>query len=216
MTEEMVRYYARRAGEYERVYDTPAWQPALAEIRRRIADVFAGRRVFEVACGTGYWTAEVARVAAGVHATDVNEETLQIARARAWPRGNVTFARADAYAASSAGPAFDAGLAGLWLSHVDRARLAPFFDAFHSHLEASAPVLLFDERDHPLRPPRETRVDGAGNRYEARALLNGERFEIVKNFFDEAALRDVLGVRAAGLRFEELRGFWLATYDVRH
>jgi protein-L-isoaspartate O-methyltransferase len=73
MTEEMVRYYARRAGEYERVYDTPAWQPALAEIRRRIADVFAGRRVFEVACGTGYWTAEVARVAASVRATDVNE-----------------------------------------------------------------------------------------------------------------------------------------------
>jgi SAM-dependent methyltransferase len=216
MTEEMVRYYARRAGEYERVYDTPAWQPALAEIRRRIADVFAGRRVFEVACGTGYWTAEVARVAASVRATDVNEETLEIARARSWPRANVTFARADAYAASTAGLAFDAGLAGLWLSHVDRARLGHFFDAFHSHLEPAAPVLLFDERDHPSRPPRETRVDGAGNRYEARALLSGERFEIVKNFFDEAALRGVLGSRAAGLRFEELRGFWLATYDVRH
>src|SRR5262249_55005649 len=27
MTEEMTRYYARRAGEYERVYTLPAWQP---------------------------------------------------------------------------------------------------------------------------------------------------------------------------------------------
>jgi demethylmenaquinone methyltransferase/2-methoxy-6-polyprenyl-1,4-benzoquinol methylase len=216
MTEEMVRYYARRAGEYERVYETPAWQPALAEIRHRIAEIFRGRRVVEVACGTGYWTEHVARVAARVHATDVNEETLALARARPWPRGNVTFARADAYAASALGNAFDAGLAGLWLSHVDRTRMGEFFDAFHSHLEDGAAVILFDERDHPLRPPRETRVDADGNRYEARALQSGERFEIVKNFFDEAGLRAALDARARRLDFAELRGFWMATYEVRH
>src|SRR2546426_4945016 len=57
VTEEMTRYYARRAAEYERVYEIPAWQPALAELRRRVPAFFAGRRVFQVACGTRYWTA---------------------------------------------------------------------------------------------------------------------------------------------------------------
>jgi protein-L-isoaspartate O-methyltransferase len=104
MTEEMTRYYARRAGEYERVYEIPAWQPALADLRRRVPEFFAGRRVFEVACGTGYWTAYVATTALGVHATDVNDETLVLARARPWPRGNVTFERRDAYAKSAAPP----------------------------------------------------------------------------------------------------------------
>ena len=105
----MTRYYARRAAEYERVYEIPAWQPALAELRRRVPAFFAGRSVFEVACGTGYWTAHVATTALGVHATDVNEETLALARARPWPRGNVTFERRDAYATSAAPPRCDAG-----------------------------------------------------------------------------------------------------------
>jgi demethylmenaquinone methyltransferase/2-methoxy-6-polyprenyl-1,4-benzoquinol methylase len=214
MTEEMTRYYARRAGEYERVYEIPAWQDALAELRRRIAAMFGGRRVYEVACGTGYWTAEVARVAARVYATDVNEETLALARARRWPRGNVRFERRDAYARSTTGREFDGGLAGLWLSHVDLARMAEFLDAFHSHLEPGAVVLAFDERDNPRRPPQETRVDAAGNRYEARTLEGGERYEIVKNFIDEARLSAALGTRARALAYDELRGFWAATWEV--
>src|SRR3989442_8691595 len=43
VTEEMTRYYARRAAEYERVYEIPAWQPALAELRRRVPAFFVGR-----------------------------------------------------------------------------------------------------------------------------------------------------------------------------
>ena len=56
MTQEMTAYYARRAAEYERVYTGPRWQDDLARLRPRVAEVFAGRRVFEVACGTSYWT----------------------------------------------------------------------------------------------------------------------------------------------------------------
>ena len=210
----MTRYYARRAAEYERVYEIPAWQPALAELRRRVPAFFAGRSVFEVACGTGYWTAHVAITALGVHATDVNEETLALARARPWPRGNVTFERRDAYATSAAPPRCDAGLAAGWLSHVDLARMGEFLDAFHSHLVQGAAVMMFDERDHRNRPLPASRTDAAGNRYEARTLASGERFEIVKNFFDAAALRDALGRRARDLVFEGLRGFWVATWEV--
>src|SRR6266404_6690398 len=66
-------------GAADRVAELPAWQPALADLRRRVPGFFAGRRVFEVACGTGYWTAYVATPALGVHATDVNDETLALA-----------------------------------------------------------------------------------------------------------------------------------------
>jgi demethylmenaquinone methyltransferase/2-methoxy-6-polyprenyl-1,4-benzoquinol methylase len=214
MTAEMIRYYAERAAEYDRIYDLPAWQPGLAELRRQIAARFAGRRVREVACGTGYWTQDLSQVAASVHATDINEETLARARARPWPRGNVTFARQDAYAPSAAGRAFDAGFAGLWLSHVDLARMAEFLDAFHSHLRPGAVVLAFDERDHPRRTLGASRVDAAGNRYEVRRLESGARFEVVKNFMDEARLRALLGPRAAGFTYAEPPGFWLAAWEV--
>src|SRR5436309_15543277 len=75
VTEEMTRYYARRAAEYERVYEIPAWQPALAELRRRVAAFFAGRGVFGAAGGTGYWTAHVATHPLRVRATGVNAQT---------------------------------------------------------------------------------------------------------------------------------------------
>ena len=41
---------------------------------------FAGAKVFEVACGTGYWTEVLARSAASVFATDINDEVLAVAR----------------------------------------------------------------------------------------------------------------------------------------
>ena len=215
MTDEMTRYYARRAGEYERVYDIPAWQPGIAEMRRRVTTTFAARRVFEVACGTGYWTELLASVATAVHATDLNEETLALARARPYPRGNVTFATRDAYAPADGPPHWDAGFAGLWLSHVDVGRMDEFLDAFHSHLARGAVVMAFDESDDPTRTARGTRVDAAtGNRYEARRLDNGERYEIVKNFIDESRLRRALGPRARRVVYDDLGRFWVATWEV--
>jgi demethylmenaquinone methyltransferase/2-methoxy-6-polyprenyl-1,4-benzoquinol methylase len=215
MTEEMTRYYACRAGEYERVYDIPAWQPGIAEMRRRVTTTFAARDVFEVACGTGYWTERLAAVARSVHATDLSDETLTLARARPYPRGNVTFATRDAYAFAEGPPRWDAGFAGLWLSHVDAQRMVEFLDAFHSHLVRGAVVMAFDEREDPTRTARGIRVDAAtGNRYEARRLDNGERYEIVKNFIDEPLLCEALGPRVRRLAYDDLGRFWVAMWEV--
>ena len=95
--DEMTRYYAERAAEYDRVYSHPAWAGDLPRLGDRIEALFPGRRVFEVACGTGYWTQRVARVAARVHAEDLSAETLALARRRAYAPATVTLARHDAY-----------------------------------------------------------------------------------------------------------------------
>jgi demethylmenaquinone methyltransferase/2-methoxy-6-polyprenyl-1,4-benzoquinol methylase len=210
----MTAYYARRAAEYERVYTGPRWQDDLARLRPRVTEAFAGRRLYEVACGTGYWTHVAAECARAVHATDLNDDTLAIARAKTYA-APVTFERRDAYA-PAAGPArFDAGLAGLWLSHVDLARMGEFLRAFHSHLEPDARVLMFDERATEERPnPPPSRFDAAGNRYEMRRLQDGERFEIVKNLFDRARLEALIAPLAASVSCRELRFFWLLEYAV--
>ena len=59
--------------------------------------MFAGRRVFEPACGTGYWTRLIARSATEVYAIDVNETTLTIVRSRHDTRANIRFEQRDAY-----------------------------------------------------------------------------------------------------------------------
>jgi demethylmenaquinone methyltransferase/2-methoxy-6-polyprenyl-1,4-benzoquinol methylase len=207
-------YYARRAAEYERIYAKPERQADLRWLRERVAGLLAGRDVLEVACGTGYWTELIAAVATSIHATDLNEETLTLARARPFPRGNATFAVQDAYTQASMPAAWDAGFAGLWLSHVDLARMPEFVDALHSHLVPGAIVVAFDERDDPTRTVRGMRVDAAtGNRYEARRLENGERYEIVKNFVDAPRLRRALARRARNLQYDDLGRFWIATWE---
>jgi SAM-dependent methyltransferase len=214
MTQEMTAYYACRAAEYERVYASPRWQDDLVPLRARVADVFAGRRVFEVACGTGYWTHVAAERARTIHATDLNEDTLTLARAKRYA-APVSFERRDAYAPAAAPGRFDAGLAALWLSHVDLARMDEFLRAFHSHLEPGARVLMFDERGTEERPtPAASRHDAAGNRYEMRRLQDGERFEIVKNLFDREGLEARLRPHATGVSYQELQYFWLLEYVV--
>ena len=135
-------------------------------------------------------------------------------RAAEYERGNVTLEPRDAYARHDGPPRWDAGLAGLWLSHVDHTRMDEFLDAWHSHLARGAVVMAFDERDDPTRTSRGSRVDAKGNRYETRRLDNGERYEIVKNFVDEPRLRAAVGGRARRLAYDDLGRFWVATWEV--
>jgi len=60
-TPQLETYYSNRASEYERVYDKPERQHELEWLRQRVPEILRGRRVLEVACGTGYWTQFIAR-----------------------------------------------------------------------------------------------------------------------------------------------------------
>ena len=71
---DLKRYYAARAAEYDRVYAKPERQADIARLRDILTDLLKGHRVLEVACGTGYWTEPVGRVAESVLATDINPE----------------------------------------------------------------------------------------------------------------------------------------------
>ncbi len=213
MTTEMVSYYARRAAEYEKIYRLPEWQRDLDELQRLVPEFFAGRRVFEVACGTGYWTGYTALAAAEICATDVNEETLAIARSRSYGDVCVALHRADAYHPYAVGRRFDGGLAAFWLSHVDLGRMEEFLAAFYSCLDPGARVLMFDERASETRRRPASRTD-ATNRYEMRTLQSGERFEIVKNLYDERTLRELFDGWADDLQYRTLENFWVLSYRV--
>src|SRR5213593_4326772 len=91
-------YYARRAGEYEKIFAKPERQADLAGLRKLLPGLFADRDVLEIACGTGYWTPLISGSARTILATDINEEVLEIARHKTYPNHNVEFRIADAYA----------------------------------------------------------------------------------------------------------------------
>jgi len=89
-----------------------------------LQELFAGKNVLEIACGTSYWTEVMGRMAASVLATDVNERVIALAKTR--PLGNqVRFAVADMYRLAPEQP-FDGLFGGFIWSHIPRQDLDSF------------------------------------------------------------------------------------------
>ena len=212
--ENLKDYYARRAHEYERIYDKSERQADLARLRESVPSSFDGRDVLEIACGTGYWTGFVAMRAASVLATDVNEEVLELARRKIYPRGNVSFARLDIYSREDFPTSFDAGLAAFWWSHVPRQSHDRFIEHFHCRLQPGAVVVLLDNRYVEGSSTPIVRTDEHGNTYQTRTLDDGSRYEVLKNIPDESELAGALGNSARKLEYVELDYFWYVSYRV--
>ena len=212
---DMALYYRERAAYYERVYHQPERQDDLRRLEASLAPRFAGRRVLEVACGTGWWTPHAARDCADWLATDLNTETLAIARAKPMPPGKVRFAQADAWQLDRlAEPAFDAAFAGCWWSHVPLQRLPAWLAHLHQQLAPGARVVLLDNsRAQTLRLPI-SRQDEQGNTYQLRSLDDGSQHEVLKNFPTRDIAIAQLGERARAPEWTETAHYWVLSYTL--
>jgi demethylmenaquinone methyltransferase/2-methoxy-6-polyprenyl-1,4-benzoquinol methylase len=205
-------YYAARAREYDRVYDKPERQADLRAIEAWLPAWFEGRRVLELACGTGWWTRLIASAAAHVTATDAVAEPLAIARERLRARANVSFATADAYAPPRADPPFDAVFAGFWLSHVPRARWRAFMGGLHAAVDAHATVVFIDNRYVAGSSTPIALRDAAGDTWQDRQLSDGRLHRVLKNFPDESELRALAAPYARSVHVAQWPHYWGLAY----
>lgn len=208
----MIDYYARRAPEYERIYELPERQQDLGALRGLVRDLVAGKDVLEVACGTGYWTEAFAAAARSVTATDAGLEVLDVARRKSYPAGRVRFALADAYCLPAPRASFDAAVAGFWWSHVQRRRVSEFLAGLHRCLVPGARVVLFDNRFVAGSSTAISRRDDEGNTYQRRRLAAGGEHEVMKNFPEPDELRAAAALHGARGELIELRFYWCLTY----
>ena len=205
-------YYERRAAEYDRVYEKPERQADIAELERLVGQHLAGRRVLEVAAGTGFWTRVFADAAKAVTATDVNESTLDVARRRRrWP-DHVHFQRCDAFALDQVAGRYEAAFVGFFWSHVPLDRLDSFLTGLVARLEPGATVLIVDNTfvagsNHPI-----TRTDVGGNTYQRRELADATRWEVLKNFPSPEDLTAQLAPHGDRATVAFLTYYWTATF----
>lgn len=178
----LIDYYAKRANEYERLYQKPERQADLAALQPLCAEAVAGENVLEIACGTGYWTQVAARTANSLVATDVNLEVLQVARAKKYAC-DVQFQTVDAFHLDSlASQSFTAGLAMHWWSHLRQSEIPVFLAGFHRRFSSGARLIFMDNRFVAGSSTPISRSDEEGNTYQWRPLQAGTRHEVVKNF----------------------------------
>ncbi|HTW38050.1 MAG TPA: methyltransferase domain-containing protein [Steroidobacteraceae bacterium] len=210
-TSELEKYYAARAPEYDQVYAKPERQNDLREMERWLPPQLSGRRVLELACGTGYWTQLIAAVARRIVAIDAAPQTLEIARKRIH-QGDVSFLVGDAYDVSPEVGEFDAAFAGFWFSHVPRSRQQEFLLSLDERLEPGAHVILLDNLYTDDSSTLIAERDSEGNTYQRRALGDGTVHRVLKNFPTERELRSLVDPLGRDAQFIRWQYYWALSY----
>ncbi|MFZ1683717.1 MAG: class I SAM-dependent methyltransferase, partial [Candidatus Zixiibacteriota bacterium] len=79
---ETADYYQKRAAEYEKIYyrEVPERRKEIDDEADRLRDLVRGKRVLELACGTGYWTAVMSETASAITAVDLWPEMIAEAK----------------------------------------------------------------------------------------------------------------------------------------
>jgi demethylmenaquinone methyltransferase/2-methoxy-6-polyprenyl-1,4-benzoquinol methylase len=209
----LLAYYAARAREYDRVYAKPERQADLRAIERWLPPLFAGARVLEVACGTGYWTQFIAPVAQQTLAIDAAAETLAVARARV-PTATVEFVVGDAYALPARAARFDAALAGFWFSHVPKSRRVEFLGGLHAALRPGARVVLLDNRYVEGSSTPISGHNADGNTFQMRPLAGGAQHRVLKNFPAADELRALVAGIGTDTDVVMWPHYWALSYRV--
>ena len=212
---EMTDYYAKRASEYECIYQKAERQENLKQLQSALAGSFGGLNLLEIACGTGHWTQFACKSARSIVATDYNEEVLDIARAKDYGGCPITFVKADAYALDGVEGPFSASLVGFWWSHVPKAKLDDFLKVLHSKLSIEATVIMLDNRYVEGSSTPISRIDDEGNTYQLRNLSDGSTHEVLKNFPVRTDFLERIEPLSESCEFSELDYFWLAEYTLK-
>ncbi len=188
MITDIKKYYSQRVNVYDKsMYfkDEPIRKSEIAEMTKLITKLFKEKKVLEVACGTGYWTQIISKVAKEILATDLVEEVIEEAKKKKY-ECLVKFEINDALDLKVDNK-FNAGFAGFWFSHMLKSDLSKFLEEFHKNLEPGSIVFLSDnvKEDDPYE---DSLITEGENTFRARNL-DGQEFKVIKNYFNEVEFK---------------------------
>jgi len=210
----LAKYYALSAATYDSVNEIEERLDDVADLEDEVAELLAGHKVLELACGTGCWTQVIADVAESVHAIDFSPEMLAEAAKLELDPAQVQFSLADAYDLpdSIVKPGqYTAVFAAGWWSHVKREDQERFLKHLRAKVGSDVLLVLIDSSYVDGATLVFARTDLEGNTFQIRTAPNGERIEVLKNYPTDSTLRKKLATAARNVRVDRLEYFYLLT-----
>jgi ubiquinone/menaquinone biosynthesis C-methylase UbiE len=211
MNTDLVAYYKDRAKEYERIYAKPERQADLQSSTVILQELLADKTVLEIACGTGYWTERIAKSAASIFATDINETVIEIARQKDFPNTEPSFGIADIFNFEPDNK-YESLFGGFIWSHIQLQDLDRFLYTVNKFVLPGGTIVFMDNNYVEGSNHSITNTDGHGNSFQTRKLDNGTTHRVLKNFPTEDFLREKLSAIATDIKFINLTYYWILSY----
>lgn len=209
MQNDLVTYYAARAAEYEKLYEKPDRQKDLTRLTTVLQDIFRGKNILEIACGTGWWTQRLALTAQSVLATDINDSMLDIARNKFYARENAAFRRDDFFQ-STLEQKFEGLFGGFIWSHILLDQLDHFLEQLRRRVQSGGTVVFIDNLFVSDCSTPISHTDEQGNTYQMRLLSDGSEHLVLKNFPTPDFLAEKMAAMGNNFEYHALDYYWLA------
>lgn len=193
--------------------DLPAEQ---ARMVRESQEAMRGRKVLEVASGTGSATREIAETAVSVTGVEIAPNMLELAAENDNPP-NVSYLAGDAFDLESVAPGrrFDGGFAAGFLHTCPSSRYTEFLNGFHARLEEGAVVFMRSSRPtSPDAVSRLFRVKGHEDQFMTRQLSDGSEYIMVENDPTEDDFRRVFEPMTRNLDIHIGNYWWWIRYEL--
>jgi trans-aconitate methyltransferase len=195
--EEQIAYYRARAGEYDewwlrqRRYDqgvelNQQWFAEVAEVQAKLQALAPYGRVLELACGTGWWTEQLALHADHITALDAAPEVIALNRERVGS-ASVRYEVADLFTWQPS-ERYDLVFFSFWLSHVPEDRFAQFWSVVRDALAPGGRVFFIDSLYIQSSTAHDQVLQGSETATMQRRLNDGREFHIVKVYYPPADL----------------------------
>ena len=214
MNKDQIQYYFERAKEYEQIYQKPERQEDLQRLQIILKDLFIAKSVFEIACGTGYWTQFISETAKSIFAADINETVIEIARSKKYQSPS-TFEKANVFNLTNADEKFDSGFGGFIWSHIPKQELDEFLSRFISKISPGGLVVFVDNQYvEESNTPIDSK-DDYGNTYQIRKLSNGSNYKVMKNFPADKEILNIIDQIGTDIEIKRLKYFWVLNFKVK-
>jgi ubiquinone/menaquinone biosynthesis C-methylase UbiE len=211
-------YYRARAPEYDEWwqrrgrYDQGSdlaeeWSRQVAQVAAALESFGATGDVLEMAGGTGWWTAHLARTAGHLTVIDSSPEALELNRDRVG-RPDVEYLVADLFVWQPQ-RTYDVMFFSFWLSHVPRSRFSAFWALVRSCLAPAGRVFLIDNRNdsNPTGEITDAYVIHRDSDLELRRLHDGSQYQVVEVFYEPRELESLLGHQGWTATLDATRSF---------
>ncbi|EQB62827.1 MAG: Methylase involved in ubiquinone/menaquinone biosynthesis [candidate division Zixibacteria bacterium RBG-1] len=213
MNTDVVKYYALRAKEYEKIYYRPERQAEIFQLCEFLKEEFRNLNLLEIACGTGYWTQVISETAKSIVATDINPEMLEIAQGKKYPASNVRFKVSDIFKMDNLDGEFEAGFGGYIWSHIPIQDLPQFLNEFQQKIKKGGKVIFIDNNHLPDYSTAIVKQDEYGNGYQKRNLEDGTAHLVLINYPDKEFIESALSGVGKNIKYQKLKFYWTISYE---